>query len=163
MSTGLNPKALIYLHGRDSNSQTYKAVLIRKVYPDLRVPDFTGSLEERMVQLFPILGERSNWTMIGSSLGGLMAVLYTVQYPERVRKLVLLAPALLLPEFAQHPPARIDVPTVIIHGRQDTLVPIPSVKPLAEKTFRRLDYRLVDDDHRLHQTADRLDWRELLA
>ncbi len=156
-------RPIIYLHGRDSSSQTYKAVLIRKVIPDLLVPDFTGSLEERMRQLHPILGGRLNWTLIGSSLGGLMAVLYTARHPERVGKLVLLAPALLLPEFAQNPPAPIDVPTIIIHGRQDTLVPIATVKPLAEKTFRDLDYRIVDDDHRLHQTAESMDWKALLA
>lgn len=157
----LNP--IIYLHGLESNSQTYKAALVREVFPELLVPDFTGSLEERMAQLYPILGKRSNWTIIGSSFGGLMAALFATQRPEQVRKQILLAPALMLPEFANQLPAPIDVPTVIIHGGKDTVVPIEIVKPLAEKVFRHLDYKIVDDDHRLHQVAAKLDWRSLIT
>jgi len=158
----LDTRKIIYLHGLESNSQTYKAAVIRGIYPDLTTPDFTGSLEERMNQLYPMLGSASNWTLIGSSYGGLMAALFATQHPGQVRKLILLAPALMLPEFAEHLPEPIDVPTVIIHGRQDDVVPVGINKPLAEKVFLDLDYRLVDDDHRLHQTAKDLDWRSLI-
>ena len=158
----LDAKRIIYLHGLESNSQTHKAALVRAIYPDLVVPDFTGSLDERMQKLYPILGSASNWTLIGSSYGGLMAALFSTRFPAQVRKQILLAPALMLPEFAEHLPAPIDVPTIIIHGRQDTIVPLDVIKPLAEKVFRQLDYRLVDDDHRLHQTADGLDWKSIL-
>ncbi len=68
----------------------------------------------------------------------------------------------MLPEFAEHLPAPVDVPTVIIHGRQDMIVPIETNRPIAEKVFRSLDYRLVNDDHRLHQTAETLDWKSLI-
>ena len=91
-----------------------------------------------------------------------MAALFSTRFPAQVRKQILLAPALMLPEFAARLPAPIDVPTIIIHGRQDTIVPVDVVRPLAEKVFRQLDYRLVDDDHRLHQTADGLDWKSIL-
>ena len=159
----LNSKRIIYLHGLDSNSQTYKASLIRAIYPDLITPDFTGSLEERMQQLNPILGDASNWTLIGSSFGGLMAALFATQHPSQVRKMILLAPTLMFPEFAQHlPTKRITVPTILIHGRQDTVVPLGQITPLAEKAFRYLTYHIVDDDHRLHQTADALDWKSFI-
>ena len=158
----LDPKRILYLHGLESNSQTYKAALIRAVYPDLITPDFTGSLDERMEQLYPILGREPNWTLIGSSFGGLMSALFTTQHPTQVRKQILLAPALMLPEFAEHLPAPVEVPTLIIHGRQDAIVPVETNKPLAEKVFRNLEYRLVDDDHRLHQTAAALDWKALI-
>jgi pimeloyl-ACP methyl ester carboxylesterase len=159
----LDPKRIIYLHGLDSNSQTYKAALIRTIYPDLITPDFTGSLEERMRQLYPILGDESNWTLIGSSFGGLMAALFSTQHPVQIRKMILLAPALMFPEFAQHLPTKpITVPTVIVHGRQDTVVPLGQITPLAEKAFLYLTYHIVDDDHRLHQTADMLDWKSLI-
>ena len=158
----LDEKRLIYLHGLESNSQTYKAALVRAVYPDLIVPDFTGSIDERMRQLYPILGNASNWTLIGSSFGGLMAALFSTQRPAQVRKQILLAPALMLPEFAENLPTPIDVPTIIIHGKQDTVVPVAVNKPLAEKVFRHLDYRLVDDDHRLHKAAQELNWKEIV-
>lgn len=153
---------IIYLHGLESNSQTHKAALVRAIYPDLIAPDFIGSLDERMRQLYPILGNASNWTLIGSSFGGLMAALFSTRFPAQIRKQILLAPALMLPEFAENIPSPIDAPTIIIHGRQDTIVPVDVIRPLAEKVFRQLDYRLVDDDHRLHQTADSLDWKSVL-
>jgi hypothetical protein len=34
---------------------------------------------------------------------------------------------------------------------------------LAEKVFLNLNYIVVDDDHRLHKTAQELDWKNLLA
>ena len=159
----LDLKRIIYLHGLDSNSQTYKAALIRSIYPDLITPNFTGSLEERMRQLYPILGDEFNWTLIGSSFGGLMAALFSTQHPGQVRKMILLAPALMFPEFAQNLPTKpITVQTIIVHGRQDTVVPLRQITPLAEKAFRYLAYHIVDDDHRLHQTADKLDWKSLI-
>ena len=159
----LDPKRIIYLHGLNLNSQTYKAALIRTIYPDLITPDFTGSLEERMKQLYPILGNASDWTLIGSSFGGLMAALFATQHPGQVRKMILLAPALMFPEFAQHLPTKpITVPTILIHGRQDTVVPLEQITPLAEKAFRYLTYHIVDDDHRLHQTANAFDWKSFI-
>ena len=38
----IDTKKIIYLHGLESNSQTYKAALVREVYPDLITPDFVG-------------------------------------------------------------------------------------------------------------------------
>jgi hypothetical protein len=34
---------------------------------------------------------------------------------------------------------------------------------LAEKVFANLTYLIVDDDHRLHKTAEELDWKAILA
>ena len=152
---------MIFLHGLESSSQTYKAGVIRSSFPNLVVPDFTGDLSERMQALYPLLGDRNNWTIIGSSYGGLI---FTCQHPDRVRKQVVLAPALMLPEFAPFTDReKVAVPTTIIHGRQDDVVPIENVRPIAEKVFANLNYRLVDDDHRLHATTDRLDWKDILA
>ena len=33
---------------------------------------------------------------------------------------------------------------------------------LAEKVFTHLTYMVVDDDHRLHKTAVKMDWKSLL-
>ncbi len=153
---------IIFLHGLDSSSQSEKAILLRGLFPGISTPDFSGTLAERMAQLYPILGQKTGWTIIGSSFGGLMGALFTCQHPEQVRKLVLLAPALSLPEFANHPPASVSVPTVVIHGTQDDVVPLEPVRKLAEKIFTNLTYHVVDDDHRLHHTARALDWLTLV-
>lgn len=154
---------LLYIHGSDSSGQTYKAQIIRRVFPDLLAPDFTGPLAARLAQLETILADKSNWTLIGSSLGGLMAALYAARHPEQIRKLVLLAPALHLPEFARHIPDAVAVPTLLIHGKQDDVVPPEPVRRLAKRVFPRLTYLSVDDDHRLHHTAETLDWKSLLG
>ncbi len=157
-------RPMIFLHGLESSSQTHKAGVIRAIFPELIVPDFSGPLAARMEALYPILDEQDGWTLIGSSFGGLMAAIYTCQFPHRVRKQVLLAPALTLPDFApftEHEP--IDVPTTIIHGRQDDVVPPGPVKAIAEAVFSNLNYHAVDDNHRLHATTDALDWKKILS
>jgi pimeloyl-ACP methyl ester carboxylesterase len=157
-------KNMIFLHGLESSSQTYKAGVIRKSFPDLIVPDFTGSLEERMKALYPILDDKKGWTIIGSSFGGLMGAIFTCQHPDQVRKLVLLAPALMLPEFAPFLDDKpVSVPTTIIHGTKDEVVPLAPVRDIAQKVFSNLTYHIVNDDHRLHVATDILDWKAILT
>ena len=154
---------IVFIHGSGGDkSQTYKARLLRELFPGMVTPDFDGNLPGRMAQLRAILGNDTGWTLIGSSLGGLMAALMTARAPGQVRKLVLLAPALLLPEFSEISPASIDVPTVIIQGTQDEFISLRTAREFAEKAFTHLTYLVVDDDHRLHKTAETLDWKSLL-
>jgi pimeloyl-ACP methyl ester carboxylesterase len=116
-----------------------------------------------MLQLEQVLQSRAPWTIVGSSFGGLMGALYTCSHPDRVRKLVMLAPALIWPDFASRPPGPVDVPTIVYHGRKDSLIPLETTWRLAEQVFSHLTFHIVDDDHGLHQTAASLDWREVLA
>lgn len=157
-----DPKRLIFLHGLESTSQGRKTVTFRRYFPEMVIPDFRGNLNERMDALYPILGKEV-WTIIGSSFGGLMGALFACQHPEQVRKLVLMAPALPLPEFADNLPDPVDVPTIVIHGTQDTVVPLEPTRLLAEKVFRNLAYHVVDDDHGLYQVTETIDWRAMLA
>jgi pimeloyl-ACP methyl ester carboxylesterase len=155
---------ILYIHGSSGDkSQTYKARLLRGIFPGMLVLDFEGDLPERMKQLEAILGNEKGWRLVGSSLGGLMAALFAAQHPEQVSKLVLLAPALILPEFAGRPNIRIAIPTVIVQGMQDEFIPLEPSRKLAEKVFTNLTYVVVEDDHRLHKTAEELDWEKLLA
>lgn len=158
----LDPSHILYIHGSDSSSQTYKATLLKETFPAMLIPDFMGSLPERMAQLETILGVETGWTLVGSSLGGLMAALFAMNHPERVRKLILLAPALTLPGFTKSLSTQISIPTVIVQGTQDEFIPIEPTRKLAEKIFTQLTYIPVDDNHRLHKTAEELDWKKLL-
>src|SRR5689334_1591695 len=113
----IDASRLIYLHGLESTSQSRKARQCATRNPGMLTPDFSGSLDERMEQLYPILGDKKDWTIIGSSFGGLMATLFTCKHPDQVRKLILLAPALLREQFASYLDLEaVSVPTVIIHG-----------------------------------------------
>jgi len=60
----IDPNKLIDLHGLESTSNSGKACLFRERFPGMLTPDFTGSFEERMDQLYPILGDQKDSTII---------------------------------------------------------------------------------------------------
>lgn len=153
----------LYIHGLEGTSQGVKAQLLHRLYPEMLIPDFSGDLETRMAALEEILGTQSDWLLIGSSFGGLMAALFATGHPAQVCRLVLLAPALIWPTFASQLPAPIAVPTVIYHGRQDPIVPIDIVQQLAQQVFTHLEFHAVEDDHGLYKTIHELDWKIVLA
>jgi len=156
-------RRLIFIHGLVSSGGSYKAVLLRGIFPDILTPDFEGSLQERMARLEAILADQPGWVMVGSSFGGLMGALFTCRHPEQVERLILLAPALIWPEFAQAPPPPVATPTVVYHGRRDEIIPLDLVRPLAERVFTDLTFHAVDDDHGLKATVQGLDWRALVG
>jgi pimeloyl-ACP methyl ester carboxylesterase len=159
----LDTSRLIYLHGLESTSNSGKARLFREWFPRMLTPDFTGSFDERMRQLRPIISDTTNWTIIGSSFGGLMGAAFTCDHPTQVRKLILLAPALMLDPFAsQRDLQPVSVPTIVIHGTLDTVVPLEPVRAIAQKFFTNLTYHIVEDDHRLHKAVHELDWKSIL-
>ncbi|MFH2104229.1 MAG: alpha/beta fold hydrolase [Chloroflexota bacterium] len=158
----IDPTRILFIHGSESSSQTYKAGLLREQFPGMLTPDFTGTLDARLAQLEGIIADTTGWTLVGSSLGGLMAAIFAARHPGQVRKLVLLAPALVLPEFEPYAGGQIPVPAVVIHGSRDDVVPPGPVLELARKVFPKLTYITVDDDHRLHKTAGELDWKSIL-
>lgn len=159
----MDTSRLIYLHGLESDSNSGKARQFREWFPGMLTPDFIGSFEERMAQLEPILAAKQGWTLIGSSFGGLMGTVYTCKHPTRVRKLVLLAPALLRDPFGSFLDLEpVSVPTILIHGTLDTVVPLEPVREVARKLFTNLTCHIVEDDHRLHKTAQEMDWKIIL-
>jgi pimeloyl-ACP methyl ester carboxylesterase len=146
----------------EGTSQGVKATLLRDLFTGICIPDFCGSLEERMAELEGILDGGMGWTIVGSSFGGLMGALYTCHNPDPIKKLVLLAPALIWPDFASSPPEPISVPVVVYHGARDAVIPLEPAQALAEMVFQNLDFRVVDDDHGLYKTVHTIDWIALL-
>ena len=153
---------LIFIHGLMGNSMGVKATLLHKKFPGIQIPDFDGTLDERMQSLREILGDNVGWTIIGSSFGGLMAAIFASENPHQVKKLILLAPALIWPEFAESPPEPIAVPVVLYHGTEDELIPVEQVRNLAESVFTNLTFNEVADDHGLYKTVHAMDWKTLV-
>jgi pimeloyl-ACP methyl ester carboxylesterase len=159
----LDTGRLIYLHGSESDSKSGKAGLFREWFPGMLTPDFTGSFDERMGQLYVILADKKGWTLIGSSYGGLMGAVFALEHSEQVRKLVLLAPALLhepVASLSQLQP--VSVPTIVIHGALDTVVPLEPVRHIVQRLFANVQYYVVNDDHRLGTSVHELDWKAIL-
>ena len=153
----------VFIHGLESSSQGTKGVFFRETFPDMLIEDYEGSLEERMAKLAAVLSGREDLILVGSSFGGLMAALYACENESRVRRLILLAPALDLDFFKPCLGRRLSIPVFLYHGSGDDVVPPAPVEAIARKVFPRLTYRRVDDDHSLHRTFPEMDWEQLLG
>ncbi|NVM25427.1 MAG: alpha/beta hydrolase [Desulfobacterales bacterium] len=157
---GKNPT--IFIHGQESSSQGTKGLFFRDLFPEMIIPDFVGDVSTRMSKLNKILLDKRGTIMIGSSLGGLMAALYAFQNQNRLKKLILLAPALNLPELNPYLSEKLTVPVYVFHGKEDEVIPPKPIQTIAKKVFTNLTFNLVDDDHRLSRTFTSIDWDQLL-
>lgn len=162
---------LIFIHGLISSGQGFKGEYFRRIFPNCLTPDFEKYheripmktlLKKRMEQLNQILNKKEKWIIIGSSFGGLMATLYAIQNPEKIEKLILLAPFLLREELLPKNINPIEVPVKIYHGRNDKVIPIEENKNKAYLIFNNLMFNMVEDDHQLHNTVKSLKWLELI-
>ncbi len=127
------------------------------------IPNFTGSLEKRMEKLNEILSESSNIRLVGSSFGGLMGSIFTMENEFRVERLILLAPAINMMGFADYRGKSISVPVHVYHGKDDEVIPIKDVEQIAKNTFQNLSFNSMDDDHSLHKTFKSIDWDRFLS
>jgi pimeloyl-ACP methyl ester carboxylesterase len=165
---------IIFIHGLESSGHGFKAKLLKNKIPEIITPDFEeyipgtpnkNLLERRMAQLEKIITGEKSWIIIGSSFGGLMAVLFTCKKSEKVKGLILLAPYLNSPElnpkhFSGLP---LNIPVFIFHARNDLVVPMKPSKARAEKIFSNIEYHIIEnDDHKLESTVQKMDWNDLI-
>jgi pimeloyl-ACP methyl ester carboxylesterase len=108
---------IFYLHGFASSARSSKATFfasklreagIELETPDLNEPDFSTLTITRMIEQVSRALEASAEpvVLIGSSLGGFVAVQVALKHPDRVARLVLLAPALDFGPSASSGPSR---------------------------------------------------------
>lgn len=100
---------VLYLHGFASSAGSSKAAFfaaklaargVRLGTPDFNEPDFSTLTITRMIEQVGRAIETAGSdriALIGSSLGGFVAVQTALRHPDRVDRLVLLAPALEFP------------------------------------------------------------------
>ena len=115
--------SVYYLHGFASGPKSTKGgyfadrllehgITLR--CPDFNEPDFATLTLTRMLNRLdselPNPKAQDGAVLIGSSLGGTLAILAATIFPRRVQKLVLLAPAVMFAKPGHHllPPERID-------------------------------------------------------
>ena len=153
----------IFIHGLESSNKGTKSVFFRERYPDMIIPHFTGDLQERMKKLKELLEDETDMRLVGSSFGGLMACLFAAENETKIKKMILLAPAIHLIEFTSQKNKKVHVPVWIYHGKADEVIPLSDVKRVADETFSNLSFHAVDDDHFLHRTFQKIDWEHHLA
>ncbi len=163
-------KNIIFIHGLESSGKGFKGLYLKKMIPEILTPDFVkfdpkrtldDLLNARMAQLNTILSERNLWVIIGSSFGGLMGVLYCLQNPKRVKRLILLAPylATTLLKWDNHSP--INIPVIVFHGKYDEIAKFKPSREQAYRLFTNLEFNATEDDHNLNQTVEKLNWIDL--
>jgi pimeloyl-ACP methyl ester carboxylesterase len=114
-------RRVFYLHGFASSAKSTKASYLADrlggLGVPLRCPDFNEPAFEtltftRMLEQLDreIAAADGPATLIGSSLGGTLAILAAARFGARVDRLVLLAPAVMFAKGGHHllPPGRID-------------------------------------------------------
>jgi pimeloyl-ACP methyl ester carboxylesterase len=153
----------MFIHGLESNNQGTKAVYFRKNFPDMLTPNFPGSLEERLAKLRSLLSGESDIFLVGSSFGGLMASIFAMENEPRVKRLILLAPAINLMEFSPYRDRTLQMPVHIYHGWQDEVIPLEDVQRVANLVFSHLAFHAMDDDHYLHKSFEKIEWKTLLS
>lgn len=172
MTKELKMDNIIFIHGLESSGNGFKGQLLRKMLPGCLTPNFTPYsseisintlLKNRMEQLIPILRDKEKLIIIGSSFGGLMGTLFTLEFPNQVSKLILLAPYLSSEILRIKKYSPVNVPVIIFHGKHDNIISFKIARTGAEKLFTNLKYNLVDDDHLLHKTVQALNWKKIIS
>jgi len=103
----------LYLHGFASSSKSTKAGYfadrlrvhgVELECPDFNEPDFRTVTMTRMLGQLEAVLARSQQpaTLIGSSLGGTLAVLGAARFGRRVNRLILMAPAVMFAKPGHH-------------------------------------------------------------
>ncbi len=93
---------VLYLHGFASSPRSRKALWFETRFqefgvkigvPDLEAGNFRGLTISGMLDRVKAASGGERVTLMGSSLGGYVAALYAVIWPEEVERLILMAPA----------------------------------------------------------------------
>jgi pimeloyl-ACP methyl ester carboxylesterase len=137
-----------FLHGLETGPHGTKYQALRRVIPDVVAPDCTGvfDIDERLRIIEAAVDDARPLVLVGSSFGGLAAVLFASRRPERVSGCVLCAPALHRVDLRRL--AWVPAETVVIHGTRDEIVPLAASRALVAR-FPHVRLHAVDDEHGL--------------
>jgi len=143
---------ILFCHGLESgpHGSKYKA-LVAAGYTVVS-PDCRGmGLEERVAVVAPILEAEEALVVVGSSFGGVVAVLAALKTGKKLKGLVLCAPAL---GHAKVPLETLVVPfpVTVIHGTHDDVIPLE--QSLAFAAHQGCDLIEVNDDHFLSKCEE---------
>ena len=144
---GLTPEfdgQVVFLHGLESGPKGRKAEALIDAF-GAEVPDFTGmDFDTRMTKMSEVYEKRTSLILVGSSMGARLAMEWACQFPQKVKAMLLIAPAFGvklggIPKDWKIP----SIKTLVLAGLHDDLIE-PS---LILGSYP--DAILCDDDHRM--------------
>lgn len=136
---------LLFLHGLESGPHGSKYQALNSAFGQVLSPDCSGiSDPQQRLQIILAALEQidEQLLVVGSSMGGLMALLLHQEVPAQIAGMLLCAPALHRPA-AKGLSAENLPPTKIIHGLNDSVVQITASRKFGVPLLE------VDDDHSL--------------
>jgi len=143
---------IVFSHGKDGAPWGPKIVAMAEVARrhglevesvDYRGMDDPQARVAKAVELCRTL--RAPPILVGSSLGGHVSAAVSAQLPTRA--MFLLAPAFFMPGFEQFTPTPARCPIAIVHGWNDTVVPVENSIKFAR--MHKTALHVLDSDHRL--------------
>ena len=149
---------LVWAHGLWGSPNGSKVTAIRESGIEVISPDFNEMELIDRVELLKETIEIGNVVLAGSSWGGLACALTAIQIPEKLKGLLLLAPALHYPESPNDEPEKLiapdSVPVTIIHSTTDDIVPISASKNYIERSGNNVQLIEVADNHVLENSIE---------
>jgi len=147
---------LIWAHGLWGSPNGSKVTAIRESGIEVLSPDFNNMELEERIDILNELVSKEEVVLAGSSYGGLACALVAQQQPEQVKGMLLLAPALHLPESPNDDPEKLiapnNFPISIIHSVTDEIVPVSASKDYIKRSGNNLRLIEVEDSHVLENS-----------
>jgi pimeloyl-ACP methyl ester carboxylesterase len=150
---------IVFSHGQDGEPWGSKIVAMADVAKrhELQVDsvDYRGMADpaERVAKLLQHCTSNDGpFILVGSSMGGHVAAAVASQVSTR--GLFLLAPAFFMPGYEQYTPVAPQCRVEIVHGWNDTIVPIDNSIRYARQYKCAL--HILDSDHRLTAQLDEI-------
>jgi pimeloyl-ACP methyl ester carboxylesterase len=143
---------VVFSHGKESGPWGSKITAMAAAARDLKAGvesvDYRG-MEDPLQRVEKLIAEAGKLTgpivLVGSSMGGHVAAAAAGKIGAAA--LFLLAPAFYMPGFEQYTPRGVAVPTAIVHGWHDDIVPVDNSVRWARE--HRATLHVLDSDHRL--------------
>jgi pimeloyl-ACP methyl ester carboxylesterase len=150
---------VVFSHGKESGPWGSKITAMAAVARDLKLQvesvDYRGidDPDQRVDKLLAVGRELPGpMVLVGSSMGGHVAAAAANRLDTA--GLFLLAPAFYMAGFEKYTPQVVAVPTAIVHGWHDAVVPVDNVIRWARE--HRATLHLLDSDHRLEDQIEQI-------
>ena len=149
---------LIWAHGLWGSPNGSKVTAIRESGIEVISPDFNNMELGERIDILNELVSKEEVVLAGSSYGGLACALVAQQHPKQIKGMLLLAPALHLPETPNDVPEDLvapnNLPITIIHSTTDEIVPISASQDYIGRSGTNINLIKVEDSHVLENSIE---------